>query len=66
MMAKWNVIHIEARLNLAIAAMEEAIKVGNKAHYGDGDTALDNCFDAMQVLEQALTRIKGVRDTRNG
>mgnify|MGYP003652384020 CR=1 FL=1 len=65
-MAKWNVIHIEARLNLAIAAMEEAIKVGNKAHYGDGDTALDNCFDAMQVLEQALTRIKGVRDTRNG
>ena len=65
-MAKWNVGPIEARLNLAVAAMEDAIKIANKAHYGDGDTAIDNCFDAMQVLEQALAKIKGVRNIQNG
>ena len=37
------------------AAIRNAITLAEQPHYGDRDTALDHCFDAIDVLRDALT-----------
>ena len=50
---------LEAKLAKAVEAMQEAIKLADLPHYGDREAALDNCFDAIDLLRAAVAELKG-------
>ena len=43
------------RIEQLEVAIRNAITLAEQPHYGDRDTALDHCFDAIDVLRDALT-----------
>ena len=50
---------LEAKLAKAVKAMQEAIKLADMPHYGDREDALDNCFDAIDLLRNTLSELNG-------
>jgi len=50
---------LEAKLAKAVKAMQEAIKLADMPHYGDREDALDNCFDAIDLLRTTLSELNG-------
>jgi len=50
---------LEAKLAKAVEAMQEAIKLADMPHYGDREDALDNCFDAIDLLRTTLSELNG-------
>jgi hypothetical protein len=42
-----------------VKAMQEAIKLADMPHYGDREDALDNCFDAIDLLRNTLSELNG-------
>ena len=50
---------LETKLAKAVEAMQEAIKLADMPHYGDREAALDNCFDAIDLLRTTLAELKG-------
>ena len=59
MLAKQRIEELEAKLAKAVEAMQEAIKLADLPHYGDQEAALDNCFDAINLLRAAVAELKG-------
>ena len=57
--AKARIEALEAKLAKAVEAMQEAIKLADLPHYGDREAALDNCFDAIDLLRAAVAELKG-------
>ena len=58
-MAKWRLHGPRTALDDAIDAMESALNILVESHYGDGNKAVDQCFDASEILSAALRKIKG-------
>ena len=50
---------LEAKLAKAVQAMQEAIKLADMPHYGDREDALDNCFDAIDLLRTTISELNG-------
>jgi thioredoxin-like negative regulator of GroEL len=50
---------LETKLAKAVEAIQEAIKLAEMPHYGDREAALDNCFDAINLLRAAVAELKG-------
>ena len=50
---------LEAKLAELLAAVEQAIETYKQPHYGDTDTELDNAYDAINLLCDAVTKLKG-------
>jgi thioredoxin-like negative regulator of GroEL len=57
--AKARIEALERRLAKAVKAMQEAIKLADMPHYGDREDALDNCFDAIDLLRNTLSELNG-------
>ena len=52
-------VWLEGKLAKAVKAMQEAIKLADMPHYGDRENALDNCFDAIDLLRTTLSELNG-------
>ena len=50
---------LEAKLAKAVQDMQEAIKLADMPHYGDREDALDNCFDAIDLLRTTISELNG-------
>jgi len=50
---------LEAKLAKAVQAMQEAIKLADMPHYGDREDALDNYFDAIDLLRTTISELNG-------
>lgn len=57
--AKSYAAELEAKLAELLAAVEQAIETHKQPHYGDTDTELDNAYDAINLLCEAVTKLKG-------
>ena len=57
--AKARIEALESKLAKAVQAMQEAIKLADMPHYGDREDALDNCFDAIDLLRTTLSELNG-------
>ena len=53
---------LEAKLAELLTTVEQAIETYKQPHYGDTDTELDHAYDAINLLCEAVTKLKGQDD----
>ena len=54
-----EVAELKRKLAKVVQAMQEAIKLADMPHYGDREDALDNYFDAIDLLRTTISELNG-------
>ena len=50
---------LEDKLSELLTTVEQAIETYRQPHYGDTDTELDHAYDAINLLREAVKKLKG-------